>query len=125
VMRDKPANRMPEASFLAFAPASAQEWQLHKLGIWLPAAEVVRNGGGALQAVSALQAKLPSGATLRITPFDSPLIAPLDAPFMTFTSAPPDFSAGVRFNLHNNKWGTNFPMWCAGTLRFRFDLEIF
>jgi len=125
VMRDKPANRMPEASFLAFAPASAQEWQLHKLGIWLPAAEVVRNGGGALQAVSALQAKLPSGATLRITPFDSPLIAPLDAPFMTFTSAPPDFSEGVRFNLHNNKWGTNFPMWCAGTLRFRFDLEIF
>ena len=123
VMHDKPANRMPEASFLAFAPA-AQEWQLHKLGIWLPAGDVVHNGGGALQAVSALRAKLPSGATLRITPFDSPLIAPLDAAFMTFTTAPPDFSAGIRFNLHNNKWGTNFPMWCAGTLRFRFDLEI-
>jgi len=84
----------------------------------------VRNGGGALQAASALRAKLPSGATLRITPFDSPLVAPLDAAFMTFASEPPDFSAGIRFNLHNNKWGTNFPMWCAGTLRFRFDLEI-
>jgi len=124
VMHDKPANRMPEASFLEFAPAAALEWQLHKLGIWLSAGDVVHNGGGALQAASALRAKLPSGAMLRITPFDSPLLAPLDAAFMTFTSAPPGFSAGVRFNLHNNKWGTNFPMWCAGTLRFRFDLEI-
>ncbi|WP_347260628.1 DUF5054 domain-containing protein [Rudaea sp.] len=123
VLHDKPANRMPEASFLDFAPAGASNWQLHKLGLWLSAADVVRNGGGALQAATAVRATLPA-ATLRVCALDSPLVAAANAPFMTFASAPPDFSAGIRFNLHNNKWGTNFPMWCEGTLRFRFDLEL-
>ena len=124
VLHDKPANRMPEAGFLVFAPAGARDWQLHKLGLWLPAANVVRDGGGALQAATATRAALPSDASLQITPLDSPLVAPANAPFMNFVSTPPDFRAGVRFNLHNNKWGTNFPMWCEGTLRFRFDLQI-
>jgi hypothetical protein len=30
----------------------------------------------------------------------------------------------VRFNLYNNKWGTNFPMWSEGSLAFRFVLAI-
>ncbi|MFT3792500.1 MAG: DUF5054 domain-containing protein [Rudaea sp.] len=124
VLRDKPANRMPEAGFLAFAPAGASDWELHKLGLWLRATDIVRNGGGALQAASCVRAKLDAGVALRIEPLDAPLVAPADAPFMTFAGAAPDFSAGIRFNLHNNKWGTNFPMWCEGTLRFRFDLEI-
>jgi len=44
---------------------------------------------------------------------------------MPFHPAPPDFSAGLRFNLHNNKWGTNFPMWW-GAWRFvaRFVLTL-
>ena len=124
VLHDKPANRMPEAGFLVFAPAGAHDWELHKLGLWLPAADVVRNGGGALQAASCARAKLESGAMLRVTPLDAPLVAPANSSFMAFAATPPDFSAGIRFNLHNNKWGTNFPMWCEGTLRFRFDLEI-
>ena len=124
ILHDKPANRMPEASFLTFTPAGARDWQLHKLGLWLPAANIIGNGGGALHAASSVRASLDSGATLQITPLDSPLVAPADAPFMSFAATPPDFSAGIRCNLHNNKWGTNFPMWCEGTLRFRFDLEI-
>lgn len=123
VLHDKAANRMPEASFLAFTPAGAGNWQLHKLGLWLSAADVVRNGGGALQAATAVRAAVP-GAALQIFPLDSPLVAPANAAFMGFASAPPDFATGIRFNLHNNKWGTNFPMWCEGTLRFRFDLDL-
>lgn len=124
VLHDKPANRMPEASFLRFAPNGAHDWQLHKLGLWLQATNVVPNGGGALQAVSAARAHVGSGSTIQLSPLDSPLIAPANAPFMAFAKTPPDFSAGIRCNLHNNKWGTNFPMWCEGTLRFRFDLKI-
>jgi hypothetical protein len=124
VLHDKPANRMPEASFLSFTPAGARDWQLHKLGLWLPATDIARNGGGALHAASCLHANLASGATLQIAALDSPLFAPAAASFMSFAATPPDFSGGVRCNLHNNKWGTNFPMWCEGTLRFRFDLTI-
>lgn len=123
-LHGKPAQRMPEAGFLTLAPAGARDWQLHKLGLWLPAANVVRNGGGALQAAMAVRAAVPPDSELHVASLDAPLVAPADAPFMTFMNAPPDFSAGLRFNLHNNKWGTNFPMWCEGTLRFRFDLQI-
>jgi hypothetical protein len=124
VLHDKPANRMPEASFLTFVPSDARDWQLHKLGLWLPAADVVNNGGGALQAAAGARARLDSGMALQITPLDSPLFAPIDATFMSFAPVAPDFSPGIRCNLHNNKWGTNFPMWCEGTLRFRFDLAL-
>ncbi|MDB5473082.1 MAG: hypothetical protein JWP99_385, partial [Devosia sp.] len=27
--------------------------------------------------------------------------------------------SGMRINLYNNKWGTNFPMWWEGTVLFR------
>ena len=34
-----------------------------------------------------------------------------------------DLGEGIRFNLYNNKWGTNFPQWWEGDLRARFILE--
>jgi hypothetical protein len=43
---------------------------------------------------------------------------------MPFQPDVPDYSRGVRFNLYNNKWGTNFPMWWEGSLAFRFVLAI-
>ena len=81
-------------------------------------------GGAGLQAVSAIRTGLPAGGTLEIEPSDTPLVAPLGAPFMVFNPAPPDYSRGLRFNLHNNKWGTNFPMWWQGDLRARFILTL-
>ncbi|MBN9315699.1 MAG: DUF5054 domain-containing protein [Devosia sp.] len=117
---DKPANRMPEASFVTFTPAGRHDWQFLRMGQWLEANRVAARGGGQLQAVAAVRA---GGLALR--PLDTPLVAPVATPFMPFNPAPPDFSAGLRFNLHNNKWGTNFPMWW-GAERFvaRFVLEM-
>jgi hypothetical protein len=51
------------------------------------------------------------GRDVCLTPLDTPLVGPADATFMRFNPEPPRFDAGLRFNLHNNKWGTNFPMW--------------
>ncbi len=103
---DKPANRMPEASFVTFTPAGRHHWQFLKLGQWLAAGNVAPKGGGQLQAVSAVRA-----AGIELRPIDTPLVAPVATPFMPFNPSPPDHGAGLRFNLHNNKWGTNFPMW--------------
>jgi hypothetical protein len=41
---------------------------------------------------------------------------------MTFCKTRPSFAEGIRFNLHNNKWGTNFPMWCEGDIVARFRI---
>jgi hypothetical protein len=64
------------------------------------------------------------GSAIELAPLDTPMVAPADTPFMPFAPSPPALAAGIRFNLHNNKWGTNFPMWWSGDLRARFMLRI-
>jgi hypothetical protein len=103
---DKPANRMPEASFVTFTPEGTGTWQLLKTGLWLDAGHVAPLGGAQLQAVFGVRR-----GNIELRPLDTPLVAPLDPPFMVFHRQPVRFDAGLRFNLHNNKWGTNFPMW--------------
>lgn len=119
VLRDKPANRMPEAGFLTLTPAGEAGWHLRKMDLWGASDNIVRRGGGQLQAVEAVR----TGA-LTISPLDSALVAPAASPFMPFQPEVPDFSAGLRFNLYNNKWGTNFPMWWEGSVMFRFVVEL-
>jgi len=124
VLRNKPANRMPEAGFLTLTPAAAEAWDFRKLGLWQPGDRIVRNGGGALQAVFAVRTLLPGGRTLLVEPLDTPLVGPAAEYFMRYDPAPPDLSQGLRFNLFNNKWGTNFAMWWEGDLLARFAITL-
>jgi hypothetical protein len=124
VLRDKPANRMPEAGFLHFTPQGAADWDFRKLGLWQPADRVARNGGGGLQAIAAARTLLPGGRALLVEPLDTPLVGPANADFMRYDPATPDLAHGLRFNLFNNKWGTNFAMWWQGDLLARFALTL-
>ncbi|MCB9992787.1 MAG: DUF5054 domain-containing protein [Hyphomicrobiaceae bacterium] len=123
IARGKPANRMPEASFLTFTPQSANGWRFRKMGLWQGTDRIARRGGGQLQAVEAVEAACNS-AMITVVPLDTPLVAPCGTPFMRYEAERPDFSSGIRFNLHNNKWGTNFPMWWGGDLVARFRLSL-
>ena len=123
VLRDKPANRMPEAGFFSFTPAQATNWSLLKMGLWHDGSNIVRRGGGQLQAVEAVRAMTAAGA-LEIRLLDAGLIGPASADFMPFRSETPDFGAAIRVNLYNNKWGTNFPMWWEGTVKFRLIVTL-
>ncbi|MFS2176723.1 DUF5054 domain-containing protein [Rhizobium pisi] len=123
-LRDKPANRMPEASFLSFTPEGAIDWSFLKMGLWHRSPNMAPGGGAQLQAVSAARGDLGGGDRLTIETFDAPLVAPQSWDFMTFCRTRPDFDAGIRFNLHNNKWGTNFPMWWRGDFQARFRLSM-
>jgi len=124
-LRDKPANRMPEASFLSFTPEGAKGWAFRKMGLWHPSGNFARSGGAQLQAVTAVRGDLEDTGALVVEPLDTPLVAPQSWDFMSFCKGLPDFEEGIRFNLHNNKWGTNFPMWWEGdfSARFRISLE--
>ena len=123
VLRDKPANRMPEAGFLSLTPRDAGDWALQKLGLWNAASNIVRGGGGQLQAVEAVRTTTGAGE-LTATLLDGGLVAPAGTPFMPFQPEVPSFAQGVRINLYNNKWGTNFPMWWEGTVAFRVVLRL-
>ncbi|MGE6781874.1 DUF5054 domain-containing protein [Ensifer adhaerens] len=120
----KNANRMPEASFLSFTPEGQSAWDVRKMGHWHATDNFPRAGGAQLQAVTAVRGKLAGGAELTVENLDTPLVAPQSWPFMTFCKDLPDYSAGVRFNIHNNKWGTNFPMWWGGDFTTRFRLRL-
>lgn len=122
-LRDKPANRMPEAGFLHVTPATGGRWNVEKTGIWHEAEAIATRGGGQLQAISATRCTLPDG-NLLITPLDTPLAGPAKWPFMRYNPDRPDFSAGLRFCLYNNKWGTNFPMWWHGDFQARFLIKL-
>ncbi|MBB3409470.1 hypothetical protein FHT87_003389 [Rhizobium sp. BK316] len=128
-LRDKPANRMPEASFLSFTPEDTKGWAFRKMGLWHPSGNFARSGGAQLQAVTAVRGDFEDAGgdagALVIEPLDTPLVAPQSWDFMSFCKGLPDFEEGIRFNLQNNKWGTNFPMWWEGdfSARFRVSLE--
>jgi hypothetical protein len=117
----KPANRMPEAGFLHLTPDAGSGWQIRKMGLWHDS--YVRRGGAGLQAAEAVRGR-SGGLSVTLELLDAALVAPVAGRFMRFDPGPPDWSRGVRVNLYNNKWGTNFPMWCEGDLRFRFRLTL-
>lgn len=122
-LRQKPANRMPEAGFLRFTPKGGDDWQLRKMGLWHAGEAIVRGGGGQLQAAEAISAKV-DGIRLNLDLVDAALIGAAEAPFLPFQPNVPDYAGGMRVNLYNNKWGTNFPMWWEGDMRFRFVLTL-
>jgi len=92
------------------------------MGLWHASDRIAESGGAQLQAVSAVRGTSAGGA-LTIEAMDTPLVAPQNWDFMTFCKTRPSFAEGIRFNLHNNKWGTNFPMWCEGDIVARFRIS--
>ena len=62
-------------------------------------------------------------SVMTIESLDAPLVAPGQPSLLDFNNNQPDMSQGVHFNLYNNVWGTNFPMWLEDDCRFRFRLR--
>ncbi|MGZ9809305.1 hypothetical protein ACXN5S_02475 [Pseudoroseicyclus sp. H15] len=121
----KPANRLPEAGFLALTPAHGLEpKQIVKMGVELEPRDVVRGGNRQLHAISAVLGLASSGWGYRVTPLDSPLYAPGSHPFLPHGPGLPASGAGGRFVLYNNKASYGYAQWCEGDLSFRFHLAL-
>ena len=108
-LRDKHANRKPEALFLPLAFSSPAMVQLKKIGTWVSPELVVEGGNRRCHAVQRIRITSPNGDGFIIEPLDTPLVA-IGAPELL------DFSRPGRFDrlylaLYNNLWGTNFKMW--------------
>ena len=122
---DKQACRIPEASWLSFNPSSCgpKAWQMRKLGVFLSPLDVVENGNRNLHAVEEIVNKSSHG-NLSLSSLDAPLMAPGRPALLNFNNDLPELESGIHFNLHNNVWGTNFPMWYEDNARFRFRLTL-
>lgn len=119
--RGKPAVRLPEAYWLTFAPklAKGARWRFKKLGVWIDPRDVVKGGNRWLHAV---EDEVRAGGVV-IETLDAALVVPERGRLLEFDGRLPRTDAAVSFNLYNNQWGTNFPMWNDEDARFRFVIR--
>lgn len=122
---NKPACRMPEAIWLQINPVIGQNshWRIRKMGGYINPLEVIHNGNRHLHACDELVEVQDKDKLLQICSLDAPLVAPGKPSLLNFTNDQPDLSCGISFNLYNNIWGTNFPMWFEEDCSFRFALS--
>ena len=122
---DKPACRLPEALWLSFCPpiVRARGWTMEKMGQWLSPLDIVRNGNRHLHAVGQGVRYADRRGSLTIETLDAPLVAPGERSLLDFDNRRPPLHSGMHFNLYNNLWGTNFPMWYGEDARFRFVIR--
>ena len=122
---DKAANRVPEAMWLGFSvPGIPSDGvRIRKIGEWMDPRNVVLNGARRLHAVDdRIRLKKGPAAHIDLEPLDSPLAALGTPALLRFNNRPPTPAKGIWSNLHNNVWGTNFPLWYDDNGRSRFRL---
>lgn len=117
----KPAYRLPEASWFSFQPAIPEgTWILDKMGQGIDTRDVVPKGNRKLHAIqSGIRLESKSGACSLLS-LDAPLVAPGERTLLNFDDRLPEAREGIHFCLHNNIWGTNFVMWFADDMKYRF-----
>lgn len=122
----KEANRLPEASWFSFIPSLANSnlWMLHKLGSHISPLQVAKGGNRHLHAVDQGMLYEGSDGSFEIETFDAALVSPGERKILKFDSRFADLDGGMHVNLHNNIWGTNFPMWYEDDAKFRFKLKL-
>lgn len=123
---EKPACRMPEALWFSFHLPVSEEavWHMLKLGDAVEPRDVVSRGGRRLHIVQEGVEVTDRDVRWHLSSPDAALLAPGTPALVNFDNLPPNPSEeGVHFNLFNNTWGTNFPMWYEDDARFRFRLE--
>jgi hypothetical protein len=121
----KKACRFPEALWFSFVPKGVLPgtWLLDKMGFPVSPCDVARNGNRNLHAVEeGVNVGLRGGQRLRIDSRDAALVSPGERRLLQFDNTLPALENGMHFNLYNNIWGTNFPMWYEDDARFRFAI---
>lgn len=122
---DKPACRLPEAFWLSFEPLTEQPagWGFEKIGQPIDPCDVVSRGARTLHAVDQCVTYKDGTHRFEVCSLDAPLVAPGAPALLDFHNRIPDMSGGIHFNLYNNVWGTNFPMWFEEDAQYRFRLS--
>ncbi|MEI6425673.1 MAG: hypothetical protein WCP55_25895, partial [Lentisphaerota bacterium] len=112
--------RQAHAIWLSMLPARKNlSYVFTKLGEPVDPTDVVSRGARTLQAVE----NVIVGNKVVIDNLDAPLVSPGQKSLLDFHDRLPDMNGGLHFNLYNNVWGTNFPMWFNDDMTFRFVIR--
>lgn len=118
----KEATRLPEALWLGmgFSMISEGTWKIGKIGSLLALDQTVENGARSIHAVEKIS--YTGKSSMEIHNLDSPLVSLDERALLRFTGRIPKGEGVFHFNLLNNLWNTNFPLWYEedGLSRFVF-----
>nr|WP_244226537.1 DUF5054 domain-containing protein [Paenibacillus protaetiae] len=122
----KDASRLPEASWFScgLKVDSPNLWMMDKLGSPISPLQVVKGGNRNLHAVGRGISYAGADGSAMLETMDAALAAPGRRRLLQFDHTFSPLEQGWHFNLHNNIWGTNFPMWYEEDAKFRFRLRL-
>jgi hypothetical protein len=113
----KGANRLPQAFWIKFKGLK-EDWKVSKMEQWIKPEEII--GSPLILATD----KGVCNGEVQIVPLDSCLVAPFGRRLLDYPAADEKLGAqDLYFNLYNNIWNTNFPMWYSDDTRFRFEIK--
>ena len=111
---NKKGSRLPQACWLKIK-GYEEKWELNKLGEWIRPSEII--GSPLISAVE----KGVRNKDVVIEPIDSALVAPYGKMLLHYNEK--NLKEDLYFNLYNNIWNTNFPMWYSDDALFRFRIK--
>lgn len=109
----KKASRLPQAFWLKLKNCK-EDWQLNKLGQWISADTIA--GSPLISAVD----RGIRNEEIEIQTLDTALVAPYGRKLLRYKKD--SQCQDLYFNLYNNIWNTNFPIWYSDDARFRFRI---
>ncbi|MHB1140022.1 MAG: DUF5054 domain-containing protein, partial [Microthrixaceae bacterium] len=117
-----PAARWPVAWWWRVAPpvADPSGWRMQVFDELVEPDDVVRHGGRALHCADGV-VHAAEGVELELV--DTALVSPGTPDLIEVLDRVVDVTAGWHVLLHDNLWGTNFPMWTEGDGRARVRLR--
>jgi hypothetical protein len=121
----KDANRIQEETLLRLHPVARKEnIRLNKLGSYVNPYDVVASGNRSNSAI--MFAKFENeNSSFKITSKHCPLFSLGKGKIMKFDNVYEDIKKdGITFILHNNIWGTNFPLWYSDNAYFKFEIKV-
>lgn len=118
----KDANRLTEALFLRLFPAG-NDVKFRKIDDYIDPYSVASKGSRNLHAVYDTLISTDKNS-FTLTNYHSPIVSLGRGKILEFDNQIEDISKdGISFVLHNNVWGTNFPLWYEDNARFHFLIE--
>ena len=111
---NKKNSRLPQACWFKIKEFD-EEWELNKMGEWISPENIM---GSPL--ISAVENGVRNKSVM-IETIDSALVAPYGRRLLHYNEKV--LKQDLYFNLYNNIWNTNFPMWYSDDAVFRFAIK--
>ncbi|MDE6155682.1 MAG: DUF5054 domain-containing protein, partial [Eubacterium sp.] len=120
---DKDANRLTESTMIHFYPdCDNDDISYIKLGRKVIPFNIVENGNRNLSAVEKVLINTDNRA-FEIQNHHTPLASIGEGKILKFDNKYENIRDGLTFVLHDNVWGTNFPLWYEENAYFKFTIR--